>query len=33
MELKEMIKVMHHYENGGKVEYSEKRVVVIIGQQ
>ncbi len=25
MELKEMIKVMQHYENGGKVEYSEKK--------
>ena len=24
MELKEMIKVMQHYENGGEVEYSEK---------
>ena len=24
MELKEMIKVMQHYENGGKVEYREK---------
>ena len=25
MELCEMIKVMQHYENGGKVEYSEKK--------
>ena len=25
MELSEMIKVMQHYENGGKVEYSEKK--------
>ena len=25
MELKEMIKVMQHFENGGKVEYSEKK--------
>ena len=24
MELKEMIKVMQHYENGGKVEYTTK---------
>ena len=25
MDLSEMIKVMQHYENGGKVEYSEKK--------
>ena len=25
MELSEMIKVMQHYEDGGKVEYSEKK--------
>ena len=24
MELKEMIKVMNHYENGGEIEYSNK---------
>ena len=25
MELKEMIKVMQHFENGGRVEYKEKK--------
>ena len=31
MERKEMIKVMHHYENGGKVEYSTNNFNTIVG--
>ena len=32
MELKEMIKVMQHYENGGEVEYSEDYFKTIHGE-
>ena len=32
MELKEMIKVMQHYENGGVVEYSEDNFKAAIGK-
>ena len=32
MELKEMIKVMQHYENGGEVEYSEDYFKTIYGE-
>ena len=32
MELKEMIKVMQHYENGGEVEYSEDNFKAAIGK-
>ena len=31
MELKEMIKVMQHYENGGEVEYSNNNFNTILG--
>ena len=31
MELKEMIKVMQHYEDGGEVEYSEDYFQTILG--
>lgn len=31
MELKEMIKVMQHYENGGEVEYSTNNFNTIVG--
>lgn len=32
MELKEMIKVMQHYENGGEVEFSENNFKTIHGE-
>ena len=32
MELKEMIKVMQHYEDGGEVEYSEDNFKAAIGK-
>ena len=32
MELKEMIKVMQHYENGGVVEYSTNNFNTIVGE-
>ena len=32
MELKEMIKVMQHYENGGVVEYSTNNFNTILGE-
>ena len=32
MELKEMIKVMQHYENGGDIEYSEDNFKTILGE-
>ena len=32
MELKEMIKVMQHYDNGGEVEFSEDDFKVVLGE-
>ena len=32
MELKEMIKVMQHYENGGDVEYSDDNFETVLGE-
>lgn len=32
MELKEMIKVMQHYDNGGDIEYSEDNFKTILGE-
>ena len=32
MELKEMIKVMQHYDNGGEVEFSEDYFKVVLGE-
>ncbi len=32
MELKEMIKVMQHYENGGEVEYSDNKFKTVLGE-
>ena len=32
MELKEMIKVMQHYDNGGEVEYSDNNFETVLGK-
>ena len=32
MKLKEMIKVMQHYENGGKVEFSDDKFKTVLGE-
>ena len=32
MELKEMIKVMQHYENGGEVEFSDDNFETVLGE-
>ena len=32
MELKEMIKIMQHYENGGEIEYSDDCFKTILGK-
>ena len=32
MELKEMIKVMQHYENGGEVEFSDDKFKTVLGE-